>query len=94
MSSAVQFDARETLRNILSYLVLGLVVSTSAFFINGKNTDISYIVLLGLIAAATISLLDLVSPRMGSYARAGASGVIGANLVGGLNTSNPAPVMQ
>jgi len=78
----LRFDAVEVLIRIFKYLLEGLVVSAAAFMIPGKKKNYDEIVLLGFIAAATFSLLDLVAPSIGISARQGAGMGIGANMVG------------
>jgi hypothetical protein len=67
---------------MFKYLLEGLVVSTAAFMFPGKKKNMDEIVLIGFIAAATFSLLDLFAPSIGISARQGAGMGIGANLVG------------
>jgi ABC-type Co2+ transport system permease subunit len=81
MSSA-KFDTVEILIRIFKYLLEGLVVSTAAFMFPGKKKNMEEIVLIGFVAAATFSLLDLFAPSIGISARQGAGMGIGANLVG------------
>ena len=76
------FDFMEVLIRILKYTLEGIVVSTAAFMFPGKKINMDEIVLIGFVAAATFSLLDLFSPSVGISARQGAGFGIGANLVG------------
>lgn len=77
-----RFDFIEVLIRMFKYLLEGLVVSTAAFMFPGKKKNMDEIVLIGFIAAATFSLLDLFAPSIGISARQGAGMGIGANLVG------------
>ena len=77
-----RFDFVEALIRMFKYLLEGLVVSTAAFMFPGKKKNMDEIVLIGFIAAATFSLLDLFAPSIGISARQGAGMGIGANLVG------------
>lgn len=77
-----RFDFVEVLIRMFKYLLEGLVVSTAAFMFPGKKKNMDEIVLIGFIAAATFSLLDLFAPSIGISARQGAGMGIGANLVG------------
>ena len=77
-----KFDFMEVLIRILKYTLEGIVVSTAAFMFPGKKINMDEIVLIGFVAAATFSLLDLFSPSVGISARQGAGFGIGANLVG------------
>jgi hypothetical protein len=78
----VRFDFVEVLIRIFKYLLEGLVVSTAAFMLPGKKKNMDEVVLIGFIAAATFSLLDLFAPSIGISARQGAGMGIGANMVG------------
>lgn len=77
-----KIDFVEVFIRLFKYLLEGLVVSTAAFMIPGKKKNMDDVVLLGFIAAATFSLLDLFAPSIGIQARSGAGLGIGANLVG------------
>ena len=77
-----RFDFIEVLIRMFKYLLEGLVVSTAAFMFPGKKKNMDEVVLIGFIAAATFSLLDLFAPSIGLSARQGAGMGIGANLVG------------
>ena len=79
---ASQFDMREVASRMMKYFVEGLVVAVAAFLLPGKNTKVVDVVCIGLVAAATFSLLDLAAPSVGSSARTGAGLGVGANLVG------------
>jgi hypothetical protein len=79
---AVSFDLVEIFVRILKYLMEGLVVSTAAFMFPNKKMPLEDVVLIGFVAAATFSLLDLYSPSLGVSARSGAGLGIGASLVG------------
>ena len=76
------FDFMEVFVRILKYLMEGLVVATAAFMFPNKKLSMDDVVLIGFVAAATFSLLDLYSPSLGVSARSGAGLGIGANLVG------------
>lgn len=80
--SAHSFDLVEIFVRILKYLMEGLVVSTAAFMFPNKKMALEDVILIGFVAAATFSLLDLYSPSLGVSARSGAGLGIGANLVG------------
>ena len=87
-SSDYKFDFMEVLVRILKYTLEGIVVSTAAFMFPGKKINLDEIILIGFVAAATFSLLDLFSPSVGISARQGAGFGIGANLVGFPNNSH------
>jgi len=78
----------EVLVRILKYTLEGIMVSTAAFMLPGKKNNLEDVILIGFVAAATFSLLDLFSPSVGIGVRQGAGFGIGANLVGFPNQSN------
>lgn len=76
-------DGAELINRILKYLFEGIIVALAAFFIPGKNKlNVSDVITIGIIAAATFSLLDLFAPSIGNSVRNGAGMGIGFNLVG------------
>lgn len=88
------FDFMEVFVRILKYLMEGLVVATAAFMFPNKKLTMDDVVLIGFVAAATFSLLDLYSPSLGVSARSGAGLGIGANLVGFPTMNNMPNVTQ
>jgi hypothetical protein len=88
------FDIEEVLVRGFKYVFEGLVVAVAAFFIPGNHKLGGWeILLLGLIAAATFSVLDLFAPSIGASARSGAGFGIGASVVGGIPTHAAGRVM-
>jgi len=81
-NSGYSFDAREFVTRLLKYFFEGFVVAVAAYMIPGKRMDVGEVLLLGLVAAATFSLLDLFAPSIGASARQGAGFGVGLNLVG------------
>ena len=77
-----QFDMKEVASRMMKYFVEGLVVAVAAFLLPGKNTKVVDVVCIGLVAAATFSLLDLFAPSVSGSARQGAGFGVGAGLVG------------
>lgn len=77
-----KLDIVEVIIRMCKYFLEGVVVSTAAFMLPGKTKKFDDVLLIGLIAAATFSLLDLFSPSVGVSVRHGAGMGIGANLVG------------
>lgn len=77
-----QFDINEIFVRMFKYLLEGLVVSFAAFMFPENRMKFDEIVLIGFVAAAVFSLLDLFSPSIGISARQGAGFGIGANIVG------------
>jgi hypothetical protein len=76
------FDFSELIKRIIKYLVEGIMVAIAAFAIPKKSLNVEEVVIIGLTAAATFSVLDVFIPSMASSARGGAGFGIGANLVG------------
>ena len=87
MANDITFDVREFFRRIVRVLFEGIAVAVAAFLIPGKKMDAKEIILIGVTAAATFSMLDLLSPSMGSSVRNGAGLSIGVGLTGGLPTA-------
>ena len=77
-----EFDIKEIIVRVFKYLFEGVVVAMAAYFVPGKSMEGGEILLIGLIAAATFSILDLFAPAFAGGARSGAAFGIGANLVG------------
>jgi hypothetical protein len=90
-SEAINIDFRELVSRILKYIFEGLIVAVAAYLIPGKKLAFEEIVTIGVIAAATFSVLDLFAPSIGQSVRTGAGLGIGVNLVGGLN---PGPLLK
>lgn len=82
MSSQLTLDGREVLVRIFKYMFEGTVVAFAAFFIPGHKMRVPEVLVIGIIAAATFSMLDLFAPSIGTAARQGAGFGIGANVVG------------
>jgi hypothetical protein len=75
-------NVSELLKNVLKYLVEGLMVAVAAYVIPQKTLKVDEVALIALTAAATFSLLDVYLPTMAHSARSGAGFGLGANLVG------------
>ncbi len=80
--SNFQFDVKEFIVRAIKYLFEGVVVATAAFLIPGRKLPPREFLTIGLIAAATFSIMDMFLPAFASGARNGAAFGIGANLVG------------
>lgn len=89
--SNLSFDGKELMLRIFKYIFEGLIVAVAAFLIPGKKLGVEEIITIGVIAAATFSVLDLFAPSIGSSVRTGAGLGIGVNLVGGFN---PGPLLK
>jgi hypothetical protein len=77
----MNFNLQDIVKKLVKYLVEGIIVSVTCFAIPQKSLQIDEIAVIGLIAAATFSILDVFLPTMGQNARTGAAFGIGANLV-------------
>lgn len=75
-------DFAELIKRAIKYIVEGLMVALAAYSIPKHSLKIEEIVIIGLTAAATFSVLDVFVPAMGVSARSGAGMGIGFNLVG------------
>lgn len=76
------FDVSEFVKRVIKYLVMGLMISITAYALPRRNLSIDEICLIALTAAATFSILDTYLPSIAVSARSGAGFGIGANLVG------------
>ena len=74
-------DFTELLKRAIKYIVEGVMVAIAAYAIPKKKLDLEEIIIIGLMAAATFSVLDVFVPSIASSARGGAGFGIGANLV-------------
>jgi hypothetical protein len=92
--SDFSIDGRELFLRIFKYIFEGLVVAVAAFFIPGKKMGAKEIVTIGIVAAATFSVLDLFAPSMSSGVRNGAGMGIGFNLVGTNLMGGGAPMIR
>ena len=75
-------DVMDLVRRAVKYLFEGLVVAFVAGILPKKALSMEEILLLGLVAATTFSILDTFVPNIASSARSGAGFGLGANLVG------------
>jgi hypothetical protein len=75
-------DFAELVKRAIKYIVEGLMVALAAYSIPKHSLKVEEIVIIGLTAAATFSVLDVFVPAMGVSARSGAGMGIGFNLVG------------
>ena len=87
-------DGKELLKRILKYVFEGPVVAFAAFFIPGKSMSAQEIIIIGVVAAATFSMLDLVTPNLSNSVRNGAGMGIGFNLVGTNMVGGGAPMIR
>jgi len=90
-SENVKFDIRELIIRIFKYIFEGLIVAIAAYVIPGRKLAFEEVITIGVIGAATFSVLDLFAPSIGSSVRTGAGLGIGVNLVGGIN---PGPILK
>ena len=75
-------DVIDLVRRAVKYLFEGLVVAFVAGILPNKPLSLEEILLLGLVAATTFSILDTFIPSVAASARQGAGLGLGANLVG------------
>jgi hypothetical protein len=82
------FDIKELMTRIFKYVFEGLIVAVAAYLIPGKKMKADEIITIGIIAAATFSVLDLFAPSIGASVRNGVGLGAGLNLVsmGGVPT--------
>lgn len=78
------FDGPELLRRAIKYIIEGIMVAIAAYAIPKQSMKISEIIIIGLTAAATFSILDVFVPSMAGAARSGAGTGIGLGVIGGL----------
>ena len=76
------FDFGELIKRAIKYIVEGIMVAIAAYSIPKHRLNLEEVVIIGLTAAATFSVLDVFIPSMATSARGGAGFGIGANLVG------------
>ena len=81
-SLGLNLDANDVIRRTIKYLVEGLAVAIAAFYIPRKKMNLEEIAMIAVTAAASLAILDLLAPRVGSSARQGAGFGIGASMVG------------
>jgi hypothetical protein len=74
-------DFGEIVIRILKYVIEGLVVGIAAYFVS-KKLSFEEVLIIGVTAAATLAVLDLYSPSIGSATRLGAGIGLGSKLVG------------
>lgn len=89
--SQITLDGKEILTRIFKYMFEGLVVAFAAFFIPGHKLEAPEVIVIGIVAAATFSVLDLFAPSIGSSVRSGAGFGVGMNLV---NFPNGGPIVK
>ncbi len=84
----MKLDVKEIATRLVKYLVEGIMVCLAAYALPsiGKGTKVHWdeLLMLGLVAASTFSILDLFVPSVGASVRNGAGFGIGAGLVGGV----------
>jgi ABC-type Co2+ transport system permease subunit len=82
---------------LMKYLLEGFVVAVAAYLIPSNdglnNKQLQKVVMLGLVAAMTFSILDLFAPSVGSSLRTGSGFSLGSGLVGGFGKGAPTGLM-
>lgn len=84
VESNFSVDGKEILVRIIKYILEGAMVSIAVFLIPKEKPSLEEIATIGLVAAATFSLLDLFAPAVSSSARLGVGAALGAGIVGGV----------
>jgi len=75
--------------HIVKYILEGLAVSFVAYYLTGKKTALSEILLLGVAASLTFLIIDLFAPNVSPGLRQGSGFGIGYGMVGGGPTPMP-----
>ena len=78
----LELDLSQVIKRAIKYLVEGLAVAIAAFYIPRRKMNLQEVAMIGLTAAASLAVLDLLAPAVGSGTRQGAGFGIGASLVG------------
>ena len=79
---AISFDTQEMLTRLVKYLIEGLVVAIVAYILPSKSLSMQEVLLLALVAASIFSILDILSPSIGSSARQGVGLATGFGMMG------------
>jgi len=69
-------------KKLIKYILEGLAVAITAFFILGTKTSHAEIILIALTASAIFAILDNFTPKISDGTRRGTGFGIGWNLVG------------
>lgn len=77
-------DLQELMKKAIKYIIEGLVVAICAIILPKKSLNVEEIIILGLTAAATFSILDVFVPSIGNATRNGVGFALGSNLTGGI----------
>lgn len=72
----------DIIKRTIKYLIEGFAVALAAFYIPRRMMKLDEIVTIGLTAAATFAVLDVLAPTLASSVRTGAGFGIGAAQVG------------
>lgn len=78
----LDLDISQVITRAIKYLVEGLAVAIAAYYIPRRKMNLQEVAIIGLTAAASLAILDLLAPTVGAGARHGAGFGIGASLVG------------
>ena len=78
----MNLNLQEIVKRVIKYLVEGLILSLAAYAIPQKTLQFDEIAIIGLVAAATFSILDTFLPTVADNARQGAGLGVGFGLVG------------
>jgi len=72
----------EIIKRTMKYVIEGFAVALAAYYIPQRMMKLDEIVTIGLTAAATFAVLDVLAPSIAASARMGAGFGIGAAQVG------------
>ena len=73
---------KEMMTRLCKYIIEGFVVALAVFIIPKNKMDIEEVIVIGLTAAATFSILDMFAPSVLVGVKQGAGFGIGASLIG------------
>lgn len=64
-SNSESFDLAEVVRRALKYLIQGITVAMAAYYIpQGKQLDLTEILMIAITASATFAILDMYVPSV------------------------------
>jgi hypothetical protein len=82
MSSSFSVDGKEIVIRIIKYLLEGSAVAAAVALIPKKTPSIEEIIVIGLISAATFSILDMLAPSISTGFRTGVGFSLAGTMVG------------
>ena len=76
-----------TIRRILSYILIGGVTAVSSTLLSKKKVSIRELALISITAATVFLVLDLFTPSIGLAARYGKGASIGVGIIDGVGST-------